>query len=357
MVELIFLDDNGNEYDVAEDEDDLEEELSIDEGDTETAVFEFSVDGDIEDGDYNLYVKVYEDGNEDDQCVSMGIEENDDIETIEVSKDKYDVVVKEVNGDSTVQAGKTATFDVKVANLGRNDEDQVRVIAYNSILGINQNIVIENFDEGDTETITFLINMPSDGNGTHKVRFSTEFDYDDNDDQYDKESDSNDDILYSVTLIGGTSSVPETTSTEPTVTATLASDAEEGEELVVQATIKNNGEDGSLVITADGYQNWAELVSVDPMIASLDNGESAQVTITLKPTTSGTQTFNIKTISGGEESLQPVSVTVSENEGLLDFFKNLSLVSWLVYGIILLVVVILVIVIVKVSNSPKAIDY
>jgi hypothetical protein len=344
VVELVFLDSNDNIVDVAEDDKNLEEEVSIDEGDTETVIFTFEVDGDVDDGNnYYMHIKVYQEGDEDEQCVSIV---DADVERIDIVKERHDVLVKKVEGPETVEAGSQAIYEVRVSNLGREDQDLVKVIVSNSELGILMTKEIENLDEGDSEIITFSVDFPEEAlEKLYKIRFSTEFDYDEDDDIFDKNSDSGDDILYQVTVLGGEN-------IKPTISASLESDAVAGEELVIIATVINNGADGSYDISVSGYEDWAELVSVSPQSLSLDEDEEGTVTITLIPSGDGVQTFKVNAYSEGESYNQAVSVNIAEDEKGL--FKDVSkTVLYSGAGIALLVILIFLTLIVKVSRRSK----
>jgi len=344
IVEIIFLDSNGKEVDIAEDDKNLEEEVSIDEGDSETVIFNFVVDGDVDDGNnYYMHIKVYQEGDEDEQCVSVI---SDEVERIEIIKERHDVLVKKVEGPNTVEAGSQVLYEVRVANLGREDQDLVKVIVSNSELGILMTREIENLDEGDSEVLTFSVEFPEEAEEKlYKIRFSTEFDYDEDDEIYDKNSDSGDDILYQVTVLGGEN-------IKPTISASLESEAKVGEELVIIATIINNGEDDNFDITVTGYESWAELVSVSPQSLSLDEDEEGTVVITLIPINEGVQTFKVNAFFNGESHDQAVSVSITEDEKGL--FADVSkTVLYSVAGIAGLIILIFLTLIVKVSRRAK----
>jgi hypothetical protein len=344
VVEIIFLDSNFNTMDVATDDDDLQEDVSIDSGDSETVTFNFTVDGDIDAGSYDVYVKVYQDGDEKLQCTSRDSRLSD-IDDITVKKDKHDVIVKDVSGMNSVKAGSIVTYEVEVANLGREDEDQVKIWAYNSELGISKAIEIEELDSGDSETITFTINYPADAEeGAYKLKFSTEFNYDEDDETYGDESATEDDYVLSLGILAGVA--------KPTIGADLQSEANIGEQLIVKATITNNGASGNFVVSASGYDSWADLVSVTPQTATLAKGESAEVLVTLIPKTSGMQSFKVNTIVGGETYSQSVSVNIPAKENGV-FGTASPTTVYLIGGIIALIVIILLVLIVRLAKAPK----
>lgn len=336
--------------DIVTDEDDLEENgVDINDGKDETITFNFQIDGEVVDDRYDLYVIVEEQGGED-HC-NFQIAEQE----IDISKQSRDVVVQEVTGPVTVEGGNSEIYEVEVANIGAYDEDQVKIIAYNSELGIKIEKEIEDLDEGDQETLTFEIDFPDDvEEKIYKIRFSTEFDYDDDDEIYDEESDSEDDILYAVTVLS-----TKQTPTVPTIGANLKSEAVEGEELVVEVSVTGIEGYGAYVLSVEGADTWSESAEIQPQVLALSEGETKMAVITLKPIKAGTQTFTLKTIYGDQETTQPVTVTIAEKEGIFSSLFNDSslLTTILIAAIVVLVVIILVVLLVKALSRPKAPQY
>ena len=82
-------------------------------------------------GDYVLYVKAYEDGNEEEQCRSDFIELN-------IGRESHEVIIQSIAiSPSTVQAGDEFDVTVSVANIGKKDEEGVMVKLRNDELGID----------------------------------------------------------------------------------------------------------------------------------------------------------------------------------------------------------------------------
>jgi hypothetical protein len=346
VIEIVFLDDQDNVIDLAEDDKDLEETISIDEGESETATITFEIDGDVDESNgYYMHIKVYQDGDEDEQCASVVKSE---VEKVKITKERHDVLVKNVvEGPVNVEAGTQVIYEVRVSNLGKEDEDLVKVVVSNSELGILMTKEIEDLDEGDSEIISFIVDFPEEATEkVYKLRFSTMFDYDEDDDIFDKESDSGDDLLYPVTVLGGEH-------ISPTISASLESgvEAKTGEELVIIASIINNGKEENFDITITGYEDWAELVSVSPRSLSLDEDEEGKVIITLIPKKDGVQTFDINAIFDGERHDRSVSVNIAEKKGIFEDVNKTVFYS--VIGIAALLVLIFLTLIVRVSRKSK----
>lgn len=343
-VKLVFLDGDGNDVsnDVADDDDDLvDDDVDVDEDDDATVTFNFQVDGEVLDDNYELYAIAERSGH----CSFLKLEDD-----VDISKDSHDVVVQEVAGPNTVEAGDTAQYEVEIANIGSNDEDQVKIIAYNSEMGIKIEKEIEDLDEGDTETLTFSIKFPAEvTEDLYKIRFSTEFDYDDDDEVYEEESATEDDILYAVTVLGN----PVVTS--PSIGANLVSSEVKIEEnLVIEVTITAN-EDGAYIISAEQYDSWAELESIEPQILNLKSGETGTATLTFVPQESGDQSFRVKTLYGDDEATKTISVNVPEKTGFFTgafagFGDNSNTALYLIIAIVVVLVLIIITLLVKGSR-------
>lgn len=144
---------NINEDDVEEEADD---EKEIRDGRDETFEFVFDVPDDFEDDDYIIYVKAYEDNNEESECVEGAIE-------IDLEREKHDVIIKDFSiNPSSVIAGKSFDVFTEVQNIGKNDED-VYIILEIKELDVStesETFELEEFGEDDSFSETFSIKIP-----------------------------------------------------------------------------------------------------------------------------------------------------------------------------------------------------
>lgn len=345
-VNLYFFKDevevNG---DIASDEDDLEfDGFDVDEGKDEVETVNFQIDGQVEAGDYDLFVKVVRE--DDDECYVKLIKTN-----VEIKKQTRQVVVKDVEASDSIKAGETVSFEVEIANVGRNDEDKVKIHAYNKDLGINLYKEIDNLDEGDTEIVTFLITIPSTAKqGSYGVHFSTQYDYDDRDEKYDEVSDSDDDMTYSITVFGMT--------TAPTIGAKLTSDAKVGKELTIDVTLTNNGDESETYDLIIEGASWAKNVELDDDSVLVKAGETKTVQLTLVPQESGAQAFTVKAVYGDEIKKQTVSVNIAAGATgfLTGAFAGVGTLSYLIWAIVILVILILIIAIIKLAKPRRRVE-
>ena len=147
---------NIDEDDEIESEESNDEE--VDEGDSETFKLEIEVPDDFEDDDYLIFVKAYEDGEEETQC-------NQKVVEIDLEREKRKVIIKEVSiNPQIVYSGNNINIFVDLQNIGSNDED-VYLTLENTILEISETsetFELEEFDQDDTSTQIFFVTVPSD---------------------------------------------------------------------------------------------------------------------------------------------------------------------------------------------------
>jgi len=357
MVELMILDDNDNDvtkdFDLDEDEFDLGK---IRDDDSELVTFRIpEIPADIEEGDYRIYVKAYKDNAEDEHCVAQSSDfDNTLYQTIEIIQvEDPAVVIKDkglVVSASCGDKGVTASF--YVYNLGSDKEEKVLVTLRSSELELNEGVIIDDLRSGKREEVIFTFDIPEDlTKSYYKVELMTHYDYDDDEDEldefaYDENSDEDLDEKYYLGVDILSCSAPE-----PSITADLESESIAGTELVIKATITNNGEDNNFVISASGFESWADLVDVSPQTLSIDAGESTEAIITLMPTKNGFQTFQINTIVDGETHEQSVSVNITPKPSLFAGIDNTMLYAIAVIAAVL--IIIFLILIIKVSKRQS----
>lgn len=305
----------------------------------------------IEEATYYMYIIAYSD--DIDECTSeMDGEEYFEFEVVSV--DYEDSVVakgSELKKQIDTYCGKqNLEITVPIYNLNDEDEEKVLVNLYNAELNIDEYFVIDDLNDGDKEIATFFIDVPSSlDKDSYNLKILVNFDWDDEMDEDDElayeEQTSSESIKLNVLGCKAVS---------PTITATPTSTMEVGEELTIKALIKNNGDEADFTISLDGIEDWADLIDVTPIQATIKAGESQEVLITLLPKQSGNQIFAIETAANGEEYSQPVALKIAEKSGILGSLDLTETMWYLVAGIASLVVLILLVAIVKLSRRAKA---
>lgn len=365
-VEILILDENGK--DVTDDfdfDDDTIDLGKIKGDDQEVATFILlDVPSDVEEGDYKMFIKAYKDGDEDTQCIDHSSDLSDNYYhsfSIEKEYDSGVLVKKSDLGSIEASCGSDVELMFDVYNVGEDKEESVLVLIENRDLGLSQFVVLSDLRADEKEQLTFIVSLPQGLTKTsYKIDISTFFDYDEDSDvedvdSYDQSSFDDLDEDYTITL--RVSNCQSNNAGLAGISASLKSDAKIGSEMVVETMITNTANTAKdFIITSNDYSSWADLVSIEPQAVSIPAGSTQTVLIKLKPTDSGTHTFNIQALSGASISTQAVQVTVAEKTGLFTgAFSGVS--NTVMYSILILVIVlilILLIVIIRVSfRSPR----
>ena len=156
------------------------ESFNVNEDDTESFDFELEVpleDGNLDEDDaYRMYVKVFEDGDEDKNC------NYDDVDDLEFNRESNQVVITRATVTPiSVMCNANANFVVDVQNVGSDEDDRVSVKLVDSSLGLDwesEFFNLEKFDKsGDSATITQTFRIPSTTEtGTYNVEAIVVFD-------------------------------------------------------------------------------------------------------------------------------------------------------------------------------------
>jgi len=349
LVEIRILDTANNDVTSDFDFEDEEDNLGrISKKSTETAIFTIKeIPTDVEDGRYNIQVIAYDEGDETLQCVSISDDFNDDsklFHEIDVVREDEAVIVKDSDLLEGTISASCGDEDIEVSfpvyNLGEDEEDKVLVQLYNRDLGIDKLYVIDSLRSGKGKQATFFIDLPEElSQDRYSLDIYTFFAYDEDEDELSKAAydENSNDIDRDFTL---RLEVLSCKGPAPTIAATLDSETAIGTELIITATITNNGEDNDFVVSAADFESWAELVSVVPQTASIDEGDSTEVIITLMPTKAGTQSFNINAIVDGESHEQAVSVSIpgDEDTGIFSGISNATLYTIIIIAAVLILI-------------------
>jgi len=199
-TELILLDKNGEEVSFAEDPEKVKKERIIEEDNSIEIEFDFNIKNTINEGTYYLYAKVY--AREDtDICTSLKAKKLGSPKKITIKKDDHNVIVTSVDGPEELEGGQSGTYTATLTNLGSKNEEKVKIMLYNSKLDINIQEEITNLEVGEEKQMTFEITIPeSIESTTTKLRFSTEFRYDERTNYFEQISADEDDIQFLLKL-------------------------------------------------------------------------------------------------------------------------------------------------------------
>ena len=281
----------------------------------------------------------------------------DEDQSLDIITDDDFVLIDDIEMPDTTQCGTSVPVSFNVENTGDDQQDEVLVIIVNNELGINKRIEVGDLDDFDRAEYSILLDIPTDAE--EKLQYIEFAVYDDDQDIYKTdEGEDKSKTLIPINILGNC----EVESTEPTITASLLSDAVIGEELVIQVSVVNNGDASeNFVIAVENTDNWAEVVDVSPQILTIAQDSTKQATITLKPTQAGTQTFDITLIYSGNEVTQQVNVAIEEKTGFMTgAFSGLELGEtglYIIAGVFLVLIIVILALIVKVAKAPKEAEF
>src|SRR5690606_35059405 len=111
---------------------------------------------DLESGKYRIYVRAYENGNEDENCDSNdGDMSKTDYQIIEVKSNSNYVKISDFEMQETAECEGIVSLSFDLYNFGLGDDEDLRINIYNGNLGLDMYSEIVNIDEGDYEHFNF----------------------------------------------------------------------------------------------------------------------------------------------------------------------------------------------------------
>jgi len=304
----------------------VEAKAKISDSDYYTFTLKGLVPADIEEGKAYLYVRAYNDDDEN-NC-------EQDVMEMNIEKRSKELAPLELEYPKEVSCGDTVTFSGKIANIGNSDEDKVLM----TLSALSQTFEEEynDFDSGDISSLfNFDFKVPINmTEGSNKFVLRIDYDYDEDDENFDDADSFN----YPFTVKN--CKIDKASFTTETSTALTNTESE------VRFLISNPtsyAQTFTVLATAD----WATISSVTPQTVKVEAGKQQYVSIKLTPNKdveSGIHTIAAKISYGSTtESLSlPVSIqSASTSLGLFgkigDQFKNNTM--WAVTDVVLVVAI------------------
>jgi hypothetical protein len=160
-------------YDISEQDDlkNIEESLTIDNGDSESFEFDMNVSNNIEkNSKIYLYVRAEDEDNES-NC-------NEQYIKLDIKRKKHDVAIRNMNAEPiNAFCGDTVNIETQVNNIGTSDED-VYILLADKQLGINTRTAyfsIEKYDDKDQLRKTIEAKIPENVSGNYNLDASVFF--------------------------------------------------------------------------------------------------------------------------------------------------------------------------------------
>jgi uncharacterized membrane protein len=359
IFELGLYDDNGvnrvNDLTFINSDQEKISYGSIKSGNDASVTFQFQVPASLNSGTYRLAVKAYSDSiGQNFLCADSSSDLGDStFQSVDINT--QDSVGKYIAFDNVqitptdVTCGDTITLTADAYNVGDQDEDRVRITAFNQDLKLSSLVDISGgMAQGDSAPVSFTFSVPQ--NAQNKVYpISLYADYEYTSGVYKQRSTNP--LLVNLNVIGCQSSQQQTTSANVSLSAALTSTAVAGQPLDVSAIVTNTGSTlASYTLDASGYDSWATLSSVSSRLITLDAGQTKQVTFELVPNknAAGQQSFVISAMGANAQvTSRQVVVTLGESSGFSFGGSNLI---WTIAAINLVLLLVIIFVAVKLSR-------
>lgn len=331
--------------------DNNEETIEVNEHDSRTYTFTIDIPSDVDEKHYRLYVKAYVDGDEEEQCTDL-IEGNLYQDT-RINKESRDVILSKIDVPSSVECGSSLEISARAYNIGSNDEDEVKVNVWNKKLGIDEDSSSFALDEGESRRVLFSFDIPENvSEDSYDFSFIVYFDYDDNDEEYDEESE-----VYKKSV--KVDCKEPVLRQDAAIFAELVSEAKEEGEIIIKATITNTGETETLYfISVEGVEGWASVDRIEPSSFSLDKQKSRDVNIylTANKGSAGEHEFVIRAVYGDRVTEQRLQLAVERERGagitgaaIGESFRE----NWFIWLIVIVNVILIILIIVIAARLAR----
>lgn len=326
------------------------DEINIDDGDEENFEFDLEIptgDEVNEDDEYVIYIKAYEDGNEDEQC------EQDEL-SIDIQRERNDVRVDDASvSPSIVSCGESTEFSVDVVNVGSRNQDDVYVQLKESSLGINQRSEEFELDDGDSNdndaTKRFTVRVPSDAKaGSYLVEASVYYD--------SADESASEFVTLEVVCDGGQPSDNDDEDNTPTPSVPVSIEVidsqitSSGSSFSIPVKVTNNGNaQKTFMVSLDNVADWASPVSEKTLTLNAGQASTLYFYVTADEDASGRQSasVNVKS-SGAVVASETISVDLGSAEESGNFFgsvgsfvKDNSTIFWIIGNLVLIVLIVL----------------
>ncbi|MEM2713597.1 MAG: putative S-layer protein [Candidatus Pacearchaeota archaeon] len=304
VVSAVLVSDNETIEDS-----EVEEEINVNEDSSKTITLTIKIPV-IDEGSYDVYVKAYDDDNKN-ECAQ-------DSSYIDVERPTKKIKVLNAGFDKSLYAcSETAVLSGVIANIGENDEDQVK-LAYSDDLGNIAESIIYDLSEGDENNFLFNIAIPS--NASEKQHTATLKIY------YDYRSGSYnrfDTYNYYFTISGGCIKPVKDVS----LSLSLPTSMQLNEEYNGNLFLINTGNlDATYMLELEG--DWAS-INLETGLVSLKVNEQRLVSFTIKPLKEGSHLLTAKAKFDGKEKSATKSVKVEKVESVMTGgYEKYKKASW-----------------------------
>ncbi|MFH0831847.1 MAG: putative S-layer protein [archaeon] len=260
--------------------------------------------------DYRIYAKVFEDGEEDTQC-------KEDYISVDVKKETHSLLIDKVDMASTARCDDSITAEIKLANAGKTDEEDIKIEMINSELGISEEKLVD-LDAGESRTTELSIKIPK--NTTEKdYSMTIRAYYYLSNDEYRKDIQA----VKTLKVTGNCMPVIENT----VVNAEVLNTAVIKEQFGIKLTVFNTGTSTATYnVLASGYETWATLDKIEPSSITVEAGKSEAAYIYLTPfeDAAGQKSVTVKAMWGSKKVEKTILIPVTDKLTAQSAYQKLS---------------------------------
>lgn len=288
----------------SEDNADAKMKLKLKSDKSGTAKLNITIPEDVKEGLHYLYVRVYND-DDSDNCEQKVL-------TINVKRSSNEVIPTELDFPNTATCGSTITFSGRTANIGKNDEDKVKVV----LKGFGQTFddVFDSVDSGDfSPTFSFDMHVPENSTGNNKLILTTYYSYNSDDEVYD-DADTSD---YVITTTCDFKKVEFATESSTALVGTTSQ----------VRVLLSNPSPSPVTYSLSASADWASISSVTPSSLTLQGNGAQYVLVGLNPNadaTVGIHTLNFKASHDGTAEAVNVPVNLQNSPSSLSVLSKIN---------------------------------
>ncbi len=318
---------------------DVEEKVRLSKNGKSTVTLHMKIPADIETGDHYVYVKVAND-DDDSNCQQIAMK-------IKIKKSSHELKFDEIDYPENISCGSTVSVTGKIANIGSNDEEKVKV-SFSDSFNNPQLKEINDFNEGDDSSLNFAIRVPQyTVSGKYEFNLTAYYGFEEDDD--DSSIGTYDERLYMTYPINVYCGSQASSSNQSIITET--STAIIGLVSEVRIKLVNLGTT-SQTYSLNAAADWAEINSVTPSSVTLSPGQEKEVSIKLAPaadTEIGAHTLVVTSQYGSQTESKNVPVIVqkaSQSSSLIDkvtFYAKHNPTLVVIDAVLVLAIVIVII--------------
>lgn len=339
---------------------------SLDDGDSETVTFTFSVPTDFDAETYKLVLKTFsEDDGEKEVCTSWSSDLDDkyfqEIEGQREDDEENMIIVSDIKlSPSPAQCGEKIQVNAEVVNIGEEDfEDQIKVTLYNKELNLNlEQEIKEDFNQGDSSSVDFDFDIPKTAKEkTYTFELRTYYEYNKRTDDYELVSEKK--FTQTLKVEGA---CEEESRLNAQISAELGENTPEpkaGKDVSIKSTLKNTGnKKTTYTLSVQGNSAWSSLSSIEPSVVTLNPGETKdlEIILNLDDDAEGEKEFSIKASYENKTTEQRVAFAITPTSSVdTEVISNHLKQNWFIYVIILVNVLLLIAIILVVRKilTPK----